>query len=198
MSTSAEESVSRIYTINFGKALLTPRYRRTDRVVNMIREFARKHMKTDEVKLDQELNRHVWKKGKANPPRRLRVKMMKGLWLFRHMRNPQRKASGQLQELTRSLIMDQNQRRSRYRRQKRRNQKNNQKLKKKNPRKREEKKIHKPRPKKASKTIFNLASMYFWTRSFRSDNSLFVDASPSSTHGPGAPETQFHYYNLVF
>ncbi|HYZ65143.1 MAG TPA: 50S ribosomal protein L31e, partial [Nitrososphaeraceae archaeon] len=77
MSTSAEESVSRIYTINFGKALLTPRYRRTDRVVNMIREFARKHMKTDEVKLDQELNRHVWKKGKANPPRRLRVRMMK-------------------------------------------------------------------------------------------------------------------------
>src|ERR671915_1738726 len=77
MSTSAEESVSRIYTINFGKALLTPRYRRTDRVVNMIREFARKHMKTDEVKLDQELNRHVWKKGKANPPRRLRVRMIK-------------------------------------------------------------------------------------------------------------------------
>ena len=76
MSTS-EESISRIYTINLGKARLTPRYRRTDRVVNMIREFARKHMKTDEVKLDQELNRHVWKKGKANPPRRLRVRMMK-------------------------------------------------------------------------------------------------------------------------
>ena len=76
MSTS-EESISRIYTINLGKARLTPRYRRTDRVVNMIREFARKHMKTDEVKLDQELNRHVWKKGKTNPPRKLRVRMMK-------------------------------------------------------------------------------------------------------------------------
>src|SRR5918994_3226908 len=111
--------------------------------------------------------------------------MKMGLWLFRHMRNPQRKASGQLQELTRPLIMDQNQRRSRNRRQKRRNQKNNQKLKKKNPRKREEKKIHKPRPKKASKTTFNLASMYFWTRFFRSDISLFTDASPSGTLGPG-------------
>ena len=77
MSSSAQEGVSRIYTISLGKAQLTPRYRRTDRVVNMIREFASRHMKTDEVKLDQELNRQVWKKGKANPPRRLRVRMIK-------------------------------------------------------------------------------------------------------------------------
>ena len=77
MSSSAREGVSRIYTINLGKAQLTPRYRRTDRVVNMIREFASRHMKTDEVKLDQELNRQVWKKRKANPPRRLRVRMIK-------------------------------------------------------------------------------------------------------------------------
>ncbi len=77
MSVSTEDSPSRIYTINLGKARLTPRYRRTDRVVNMIREFARKHMKSNEVKLDQELNRHVWKRGKAHPPRRLRVRMTK-------------------------------------------------------------------------------------------------------------------------
>lgn len=77
MSLSSEGTLSRIYTINLGKAWLTPRYRRTDRVVNMIREFAEKHMKTNEVKLDQELNRHVWKKGKANPPRKLRVRMTK-------------------------------------------------------------------------------------------------------------------------
>jgi large subunit ribosomal protein L31e len=77
MSSSAEENLSRIYTINLGKAQLTPRYRRTDRVINMIREFAKKHMKSGEVKLDQELNRHVWQKGKSNPPRKLRVRMMK-------------------------------------------------------------------------------------------------------------------------
>src|ERR671910_1340304 len=77
MSSATEENLSRIYTINLGKAQLTPRYRRTARVVNMIREFASRHMKTDEVKLDQELNRQVWKKGKANPPRRLRVRMIK-------------------------------------------------------------------------------------------------------------------------
>ena len=74
---SSEESESRVYTINLGKAWITPSYKRTDRVINMIREFAIKHMKTEDVKLDQDLNRHVWSNGKTNPPRRVRVKMVK-------------------------------------------------------------------------------------------------------------------------
>jgi large subunit ribosomal protein L31e len=72
-----EESLSRVYTINLGKAWLTPRYRRTDRVINMVREFAVKNMKSDEVKIDQDLSRHIWAKGKTNPPRKVRVKMVK-------------------------------------------------------------------------------------------------------------------------
>src|ERR671931_207907 len=72
-----EETLSRVYTVNLGKAWLTPRYRRTDRVVNMVREFAKKNMKSDEVKIDQDLNRHIWNRGKTNPPRKVRVKMVK-------------------------------------------------------------------------------------------------------------------------
>lgn len=73
----SEESESRVYTINLSKAWITPSYKRTDRVINMIREFAIKHMKTEDVKLDQDLNRHVWNYGKTNPPRKVRVKMVK-------------------------------------------------------------------------------------------------------------------------
>ena len=72
-----EESLSRVYAINLGKAWLTPRYRRTDRVINMVREFAIKNMKSDEVKIDQDLSRHIWARGKTNPPRKVRVKMVK-------------------------------------------------------------------------------------------------------------------------
>jgi large subunit ribosomal protein L31e len=72
-----EESTTRVYTINLGKAWITPQHKRTDRVVNMIREFAGKHMKSKEVKLDQDLNRQLWSRGKTNPPRKLRVKMVK-------------------------------------------------------------------------------------------------------------------------
>ena len=72
-----EETTTRVYTINLGKAWITPEHKRTDRVVNMIREFAEKHMKSNEIKLDQDLNRQLWSRGKTNPPRRVRVKMVK-------------------------------------------------------------------------------------------------------------------------
>ena len=72
-----EETTTRVYTINLGKAWITPGHKRTDRVVNMIREFAEKHMKSHEIKLDQDLNRQLWSRGKTNPPRKVRVKMVK-------------------------------------------------------------------------------------------------------------------------
>ncbi|MDQ3847912.1 MAG: 60S ribosomal protein L31 [Thermoproteota archaeon] len=72
-----EETTTRVYTINLGKAWITPEHKRTDRVVNMIREFAEKHMKSAQVKLDQDLNRQLWSRGKTNPPRKVRVKMVK-------------------------------------------------------------------------------------------------------------------------
>jgi large subunit ribosomal protein L31e len=34
-------------------------------------------MKSDDVKLDQDLNRQIWKRGKANPPRRARLRMVR-------------------------------------------------------------------------------------------------------------------------
>jgi large subunit ribosomal protein L31e len=74
---TTEESITRVYTINLGKAWISPQHKRTDRVVNMIREFAGMHMKSDEIKLDQDLNRQVWSRGKTNPPRKVRVKMVK-------------------------------------------------------------------------------------------------------------------------
>jgi large subunit ribosomal protein L31e len=74
---TVEENLTRVYTINLGRAWLTPEYKRTDRVINMIKEFATKHMKSDEIKLEQDLNRQIWSRGKTNPPRKVRVKMVK-------------------------------------------------------------------------------------------------------------------------
>jgi large subunit ribosomal protein L31e len=74
---NVEETIARIYTINLSKAWLTPKHKRTDRVVNMIKEFAVKHMKSSQIKIDQELNRYIWEKGKTNPPRKVRVRIVK-------------------------------------------------------------------------------------------------------------------------
>jgi large subunit ribosomal protein L31e len=72
-----DENLTHVYTINLGRAWITPQHKRTDRVINMIKEFAKKHMKSEEIKIDQDLNRQIWKRGKTNPPRKVRVKMVK-------------------------------------------------------------------------------------------------------------------------
>jgi len=73
----SEEELSRVYTINLSKVLLSPKNRRTKRAINMIKEFATRHMKAEEIKIDEELNRQIWLKGIRHPPRRVRVKMTK-------------------------------------------------------------------------------------------------------------------------
>ncbi|HEY5632049.1 MAG TPA: 50S ribosomal protein L31e [Nitrososphaeraceae archaeon] len=72
-----EENLTRVYTINLGKAWITPKYKRADRVINIVRDFAKRHMKSDEIKIDQDLNRQIWSRGKTNPPRKIRVRMIK-------------------------------------------------------------------------------------------------------------------------
>ena len=73
----SEENTARIYTVNLAKAWDTPKYRRTDRVINIIKEFTQRHMQSDKVKIDQDLNRHIWSRGKTNPPRKIRLRMIK-------------------------------------------------------------------------------------------------------------------------
>jgi large subunit ribosomal protein L31e len=48
-----EDNLTCVYTINLGKAWITPRYRRTDRVINIVKDFAKRNIGTDEIKLDQ-------------------------------------------------------------------------------------------------------------------------------------------------
>jgi len=73
----SEEELSRVYTINLSKVWLSPRIRRTKRAINMIREFAQRHMKSEDVKIDQSLNEIMWERGIRHPPRKIRVKMVK-------------------------------------------------------------------------------------------------------------------------
>src|SRR3546814_5063514 len=73
----AKENIERINTVNLAKAWDTQKYRITDRVINIIKEFTRRHMQTNKVKIDQDLNRHIWSRGKKNPPRKIRWRMIK-------------------------------------------------------------------------------------------------------------------------
>src|SRR3990170_570700 len=47
------QELERVYTINLGKVLLSPNNQRAKRAVNMVKEYARHHMKTEEIKIEE-------------------------------------------------------------------------------------------------------------------------------------------------
>lgn len=71
------QELERVYTINLGKVLLSPNNQRAKRAINMIKEFARHHMKTEEIKIEEDVAQQVWSRGIRSPPRKIRVRMTK-------------------------------------------------------------------------------------------------------------------------
>ncbi len=71
------QELERVYTINLGKVLLTPDNQRAKRAINMIREFARHHMKTEEIKIEEDVAHQIWSRGIKHPPRKIRVRLTK-------------------------------------------------------------------------------------------------------------------------
>ena len=67
----------RTYVIPLGKTRVTSRKKRAPRAIRLIREFARRHMKAEEVKIAPELNEYIWSRGIEKPPRRVKVRMEK-------------------------------------------------------------------------------------------------------------------------
>jgi|SRR3989344_8011959 len=67
--------MERLYTIplrkEFSKA---PNYKRTSRAITAIRDFVKRHMKNENVKIGKHLNLEMWKHGRKNPPPRIKVK----------------------------------------------------------------------------------------------------------------------------
>lgn len=71
------QELERVYTINLGKALLSQSQHRSVRAINMIKEFARHHMKVEDIKIEEDLAHQIWSRGVRSPPRKVRVRMSK-------------------------------------------------------------------------------------------------------------------------
>jgi len=71
------QELERVYTIPLGKVLLSPNNIRAKRAINMIREFARHHMKTEVIKIEEDVAHQIWSRGIKHPPRKIRVRMSK-------------------------------------------------------------------------------------------------------------------------
>ena len=68
----------KIYTIPLRKYFLrAPKYKRTERAINAIREFLMRHTKAEQVKIGKYLNLEMWKHGRKNPPSKIKIKVLK-------------------------------------------------------------------------------------------------------------------------
>ncbi len=67
----------RIYVIPLRKAKRVAHQRRAKRAAKLVREFLKKHMKSDEIKPDQGVNRKIWECGAKHPPSKIRVRVVK-------------------------------------------------------------------------------------------------------------------------
>ncbi|KXB02378.1 50S ribosomal protein L31 [candidate division MSBL1 archaeon SCGC-AAA261F17] len=66
-----------VYTIPLKDARKTQKQKRAARAAKLVKEFLKRHMKSEIVNLDQELNNQLWKHSAGNPPPKIRVKAIR-------------------------------------------------------------------------------------------------------------------------
>ena len=71
-------NLERIYTIPLRDAYEHPRNKRGKRAINMIKAFALRHMKAEDVRISEGVNSNILRDGIEKPPRRIKVRMVKG------------------------------------------------------------------------------------------------------------------------
>ena len=72
-----EKLQEQMYVIPLGGVKRVPRWRRSAKAMKDIRAFLSRHMKSDDVRLGQDINERVWSRGTEKPPARVRVRAMK-------------------------------------------------------------------------------------------------------------------------
>lgn len=73
----SETVVERIYVIPLRDAYEASRTRRAKKAISLIKKFAQRHMKGEEVRISNGVNELVWSHGAEKPPRRIRVLIRK-------------------------------------------------------------------------------------------------------------------------
>ena len=75
MSEGRMEELTRTYVVPLGVVYEAPPYRRAKKAIAVIREFATRHMKANQVSIDAEVNELIWARGIKHPPRRIALEM---------------------------------------------------------------------------------------------------------------------------
>ena len=70
----------RLYTVPLGRTRDYPMYKRSKKAITLLKAFLMRHMKPEVMeflRIDPELNDHIWQRGIRNPPRKVKIKVTK-------------------------------------------------------------------------------------------------------------------------
>jgi large subunit ribosomal protein L31e len=69
--------MERIYTIPLRDVKRVPRTIRSPKAVRIVQEFLKRHMKSDDIKIDAAVNEKIWERGIQKTPPKIKVKAIK-------------------------------------------------------------------------------------------------------------------------
>ena len=70
--------IERIYNVPLRQEYQkVPKYKRAKKAVSALRDFLKKHMKSDDVRIGIYLNEKIWENGIKNPPHHIRIQAVK-------------------------------------------------------------------------------------------------------------------------
>jgi large subunit ribosomal protein L31e len=67
----------KMFTINLGRVWIAKPKKRAPRAINAIKEYMKRHMKSDDIVITNEVNEQIWSRGIEKPPRRVKVRAVK-------------------------------------------------------------------------------------------------------------------------
>lgn len=77
MADKTTKELERIYTIPLRDVMHSPRNHRTDRAVRAVKTYLSKHMKSEEIWIDNAVNEKLWERGMYRIPSKIRVRALK-------------------------------------------------------------------------------------------------------------------------
>jgi len=67
----------KFYTVNLRDVWNAPRKKRAPKAVKTLRDFVKRNMKVDNIKVSNEINEKIWTRSLQKPPRRLKIRAVK-------------------------------------------------------------------------------------------------------------------------
>ncbi|WP_455282745.1 50S ribosomal protein L31e [[Eubacterium] cellulosolvens] len=67
----------KFYTINLKDVWKAPRIKRAPKAVKIVKDFVKRRMKVDDVKISNAVNEEIWKRSIKKPPRKIKIRTVK-------------------------------------------------------------------------------------------------------------------------